>query len=423
MAPPDAAARAAAARRVQRGAARRPVRLRTLHQGRPRALDAGSAGRGSERREPHRVAAAVVRGHHDRRRAHRRGRQRREGAHARPREARARSPPAARARARFHHASERDVPGLRAAVVVSSLGLIVAAGGTYVYLDIDKRASERELGGLQFCHLALRTRTSSACSTINARTSTRSSRPPETSAPSSASSPDEQRKARTIVAQMNDALSKQGRLVSDYASKTDEAQPDRAHRGHEEGLASVRGISPSSGRCPTNLKDLEARRHRIDATTTAFDSALRRADEREDRGPVVEGRRARRAPGVLRARAPPQRRAGRVQVSRPPPPPPRRPPPLVPRPDPARRPRRRRRRSPRGRRRSRSEQILVVHRGEAAERSGSPLDTPSRGSYSRPAFSGFRCRVVGLRPPPIARAPSRCSSCSAFLPEEMRPSS
>ena len=31
------------------------------------------------------------------------------------------------------------------------------AAGLYIYLDADKRASERALGMLQFCHLALRT--------------------------------------------------------------------------------------------------------------------------------------------------------------------------------------------------------------------------------------------------------------------------
>ena len=37
------------------------------------------------------------------------------------------------------------------------LGLLAMAAGLYIYLDVDKRASERALGMLQFCHLALRT--------------------------------------------------------------------------------------------------------------------------------------------------------------------------------------------------------------------------------------------------------------------------
>src|SRR4051794_20516548 len=42
------------------------------------------------------------------------------------------------------------------AIVIATLGLLGCAAGFYVYLDSDKRASERALGQLQFCHLALR---------------------------------------------------------------------------------------------------------------------------------------------------------------------------------------------------------------------------------------------------------------------------
>src|SRR5262249_52887743 len=42
------------------------------------------------------------------------------------------------------------------AIVSTTLLLLGVAGGFYVYLDADKRASERALGLLQFCHLALR---------------------------------------------------------------------------------------------------------------------------------------------------------------------------------------------------------------------------------------------------------------------------
>jgi hypothetical protein len=54
-------------------------------------------------------------------------------------------------------ARQRESPVRFAAIVGVSLALVVFAGGAYVYLDVDKRASERALGMLQFCHLALRT--------------------------------------------------------------------------------------------------------------------------------------------------------------------------------------------------------------------------------------------------------------------------
>jgi hypothetical protein len=52
---------------------------------------------------------------------------------------------------------QRENPALFRTIVGGSLLLIILAGGAYIYLDIDKRANERALGMLQFCHLALRT--------------------------------------------------------------------------------------------------------------------------------------------------------------------------------------------------------------------------------------------------------------------------
>ncbi len=43
------------------------------------------------------------------------------------------------------------------ALLAGSIGMLIAAGGLYIYCDADKRSSERALGALQFCHLALRT--------------------------------------------------------------------------------------------------------------------------------------------------------------------------------------------------------------------------------------------------------------------------
>src|SRR5207237_151760 len=43
------------------------------------------------------------------------------------------------------------------AMVAGSVGVLIGAGVFYIYLDADKRASERALATLQFCHLSLRT--------------------------------------------------------------------------------------------------------------------------------------------------------------------------------------------------------------------------------------------------------------------------
>jgi chromosome segregation ATPase len=155
------------------------------------------------------------------------------------------------------------------------LALIVLAGGAYIYLDIDKRASERALGQLQFCHLALRSEEEQGVldeqrhnleaiqSTAGDIRTLVGKLPPE-----------EQRKAQSIVQQMNTALAKQGRIVGDYAARTDERQRDlSAHTlAMEKGIASVEGDLAELRLLPTNVKDLETAAHRIDETTTSFEA-------------------------------------------------------------------------------------------------------------------------------------------------------
>jgi hypothetical protein len=160
------------------------------------------------------------------------------------------------------------------AIVGGSLALVVIAGASYVYLDIDKRANERALATLQFCHLAMRTqeeegvldeqrRNLEAIQSTAGDIRTLVGKLP----------PDEQRKAQLIVDQMNAALTKQGKIVGDYAVRTDQAQKDlTAHTAAmEKGIASVQGDLAGLRSLPANLKDLEGAAHRIDETTTSFD--------------------------------------------------------------------------------------------------------------------------------------------------------
>jgi hypothetical protein len=172
---------------------------------------------------------------------------------------------------------QREKPALFATIVGGSLALIVLAGGTYIYLDIDKRASERALGMLQFCHLALRTKEEEDVlneqrHNLEAIQSTAGDiRILVGNLP-----PDEQRKAKLIVDQMNTALDKQGKIVGDYVARTDEAQKDLSSHtmAMEKGLASVQGELSELRSLPANLKDLEGAAHRIDETTTSFDARL-----------------------------------------------------------------------------------------------------------------------------------------------------
>jgi hypothetical protein len=175
-------------------------------------------------------------------------------------------------------ARQRENPVLFSAIVGGSLALIGVASVAYIYLDIDKRASERALEMLQFCHLALRTQEEegvlndqrhnleSIQSTAGDIRSLVDKLPP-----------DQQRKAQLIVDQMNEALAKQGKIVGEYVERTDEAQKDlSAHTmAMEKGLASVDGKLADLRSVPTNLRDLESAAHRIDETTSSVDSRLR----------------------------------------------------------------------------------------------------------------------------------------------------
>lgn len=169
---------------------------------------------------------------------------------------------------------QRENPLVFALLVGGSLAFIAIAGGAYVYLDIDKRANERALATLQFCHLALRTQAEQAVldeqrQNLEAIQSTAGDiRTLVGKLP-----PDEQRKAQLIVTQMNDALSRQDKIVGDYAERTDEAQKDlSAHTAAmEKGLASVEGDLAGLRSLPTNVKDLESATHRIDQATTTID--------------------------------------------------------------------------------------------------------------------------------------------------------
>jgi len=172
-------------------------------------------------------------------------------------------------------ARQRESPARFGAIVGGSLALIALAAVAYIYLDLDKRASERALGMLQFCHLSMRTQEEQGVldeqrHNLEAIQSTAGDiRTLVDKLP-----PDEQRKAQLIVEQMNSALTKQGKIVGDYAARTDEAQKGlSAHTAAmEKGIASVEGDLAGLRSLPASVKDLEGAAHRIDETTGSFDA-------------------------------------------------------------------------------------------------------------------------------------------------------
>lgn len=171
-------------------------------------------------------------------------------------------------------ARQRDNPTLFAAIVGSSLALAATGGAFYIYLDVDKRTSERALGMLQFCHIALRAQKEQTAldeerNNLKAIESTAGDiRTLVAKLP-----PDQKQKAQLVVSQMNDALAKQGKIVSDYVARTDETEKDlTAHTtAMEKGLATVQGGLAELQSLPNDVRDLENATHRIDRATTMID--------------------------------------------------------------------------------------------------------------------------------------------------------
>jgi hypothetical protein len=109
-------------------------------------------------------------------------------------------------------------------IVAGSVGVLVTAGVFYIYLDADKRSSERALASLQFCHLALRT--SEEKKTLDDQ------RNNLTSLHDTAGEirqlidklpPAEQAKAQQIIGHMDDAVGRQGRFIAERLRRSEDA--------------------------------------------------------------------------------------------------------------------------------------------------------------------------------------------------------
>lgn len=169
---------------------------------------------------------------------------------------------------------QRGSPVVFASILAVSMVLVAVGGSFYIYLDIDKRASERALGMLQFCHLAMKTQDEQKVLTeqrqnLEAIQSTAGDiRTLVGKLP-----PDEQKKAQLIVTEMNDALAKQGKIVGDYAERADEAQKDLSEHtaAMEKGLATMEGDLAGLRTLPNDVKDLEGATRRIDQAMTSID--------------------------------------------------------------------------------------------------------------------------------------------------------
>ena len=162
------------------------------------------------------------------------------------------------------------------ALLVGSVAMLIAAGGLYIYCDADKRSSERALGALQFCHLALRTadekralddqrqNLSSIHETAGAIRQLIDKLPPA-----------EQAKASEIINHMDEAVGRQRRAISERLQRSEDTTLALTTRAQsiERGLA---GLATDIG----GLKSVPAELHALTDAVGRVDGRAATANEK-----------------------------------------------------------------------------------------------------------------------------------------------
>lgn len=169
------------------------------------------------------------------------------------------------------------------AMLAGSVGMLIAAGSFYIYCDADKRASERALGALQFCHLALRTadekqalddqrqNLSSIHETAGAIRQLIDKLPPA-----------EQAKASEIINHMDDAVGRERRVISGHLQRSEEttlALSTEAHSiarglgGLETDVGTLKGL-------PGDLRTLASVLGNVDGRTATTEEKVTAANDK-----------------------------------------------------------------------------------------------------------------------------------------------
>ena len=145
------------------------------------------------------------------------------------------------------------------ALLVGSVTMLLAAGGLYIYCDADKRSSERALGALQFCHLALRTaeekralddqtqNLSSIHETAGAIRQLIDKLPPA-----------EQAKASEIINHMDDAVGRERRAISGRLQRSEDTTVALSNRAQsiERGLGQLQSDVGTLKALPADVRAL-----------------------------------------------------------------------------------------------------------------------------------------------------------------------
>jgi methyl-accepting chemotaxis protein len=163
------------------------------------------------------------------------------------------------------------------ALVGGSVGLLIAAGIFYIYLDADKRSSERALATLQFCHLALRTgEETSALDEQRRNLVLVHQTAGEIRQLIDKLPPAEQVKAQEIMGHMDDAVGRERRLITDHLARSEETTAVI-----RDGTASIQkdvtGLQAALGALkdlPSNIKGLAETMHRSEDRASAVNDKV-----------------------------------------------------------------------------------------------------------------------------------------------------
>jgi hypothetical protein len=162
-------------------------------------------------------------------------------------------------------------------LVGSTVGLLLLAGTLYIYLDADKRSSERALGTLQFCHLALRTgEEKKALDDQRRNLASIHETAGEIRQLIDKLPPAEQAKAHEIVGHMDDAVRRESRLFTDHFQRSDDTV-EAIRNGTQLIARDLTGIETQMAglkELPVSVQTLGGEVARIDTRFTASDQRL-----------------------------------------------------------------------------------------------------------------------------------------------------
>jgi len=142
------------------------------------------------------------------------------------------------------------------------LGMLVSAGIAYVGMDADKRASERALASLQFCHLALRSAEEQrVLAEQREHLASIQSTAHDIKALVNKLPPAEQDKAHDIVTQLSSTLGQQRTMVAQYAEHADVTAKEVADHQVEvdKGLTKLDGDVGDLKSMPAAITDLASK--------------------------------------------------------------------------------------------------------------------------------------------------------------------